>query len=140
MKPKSPMRMFRCCLMLLLAAATLGCRHGGIDLPTGRVSGTVTCQGKPLGFGTIVFFHPSGHAASAEIAADGTFTLTAYQGPNQISIECYEADRPGSTKVRSRTGHDKSLIPQRYTNYTSSGLAFEVKAGECNKADFTLGN
>jgi hypothetical protein len=130
--------MLRCCALLILALVVFGCRSRGIDLPTAPVSGRVTYQEKPLGFGRVIFFHPSGHAAGADIAADGAFTLNAYQGSNHVSVECFEADRPGSTKIRSRMGNDKSLIPDRYMNYATSGLAFEVKPGESNKAEFTL--
>ena len=62
----------------------------------------------------------------------------SYQGQNQVAVECYEADRPGSTKPRSRMGNDKSLIPVRYTNYTSSGLTFDVKSSENAKTQFAL--
>jgi hypothetical protein len=132
------MNTLRAVIVLLLAVALLGCRGRGIELPTAPVSGKVTYQGIPLDFGTILFFHPSGHAASADIATDGTFHLTPYQGKNNVAIECYETDRPGSGKVRSRMGNDKSLTPSRYANYSTSGLTFEVKPGENNRAEFSL--
>ena len=117
----------------------LGCKGRGIALPTAPVSGKVTYHGKPLGFGRIAFIHSSGQAAGAEIAADGTFTLTAYQGNNHVAIECFDFDRPGSTKTRSRMmAENKSLIPDRYMNYGTSGLTFEVEPGKDNKAEFTL--
>jgi hypothetical protein len=131
--------MLRYPVLLIAIVLVLGCRDRGITLPTAPVSGTITYQGKPLGFGKVVFFHPSGHAAGADIAADGTFTLTAYQGNNSVSVECFDTDRPGSTKARSRMMDDnKSLIPARYMSYGTSGLTFEVKPGEDNKSEFTL--
>jgi hypothetical protein len=131
------MSLLRCSLPLMLVVA-IGCGDGRVKLPTAPVAGTVTYRGKPLGFGKIVFFHPSGHAAAAEIAADGAFTLTAYQGINNVSVECFDVDRPGSTKVRNRMYPDKRLIPDRYFNYSTSGLTFEVKPGENEKAVFAL--
>lgn len=125
------------CCPLLVAAALFGCRGRGIDLPTAPVSGKVMYQGKSLEFGRITFFHPSGHAAGADVTADGIFALTAYQGANNVSVECYEYQKPGSTTQRSRMGDDKSLIPLRYSTYTTSGLTFEVKPGD-NQATFTL--
>jgi hypothetical protein len=125
------------CCPALLAIAVFGCRGRGIPLPTAPVSGKVTYQGKPLGFGRVTFFHPSGHAAGADIAADGAFTVNAYQGANNVSVECYEYQRPGSKVQRSRMGNDKSVIPVRYSTYTTSGLTIEIKAGD-NKAAFTL--
>jgi hypothetical protein len=133
------MKRLCCCGVLILAVAVVGCRHRGIDLPTAPVSGKVTYHGKPLAFGKVLFFHPSGHAASADIAADGTFELTAYQGKNGVSIECFDADRPGSNKTRGRMADDnKSLIPNRYMSYGTSGLSFEVKPDAESRADFML--
>lgn len=128
-----------CCFATLLAVVTTAC-HGrrGIDLPTAPVSGKVTYQGRPLSFGRVTFFHPSGHAAGVDIAADGAFMLNAYQGSNGVSVECSEYQRPGSKAQRSRTGNDKSVIPVRYSAYATSGLTFEVKPGENSKAEFAL--
>jgi hypothetical protein len=126
-----------CCVLLTLAVVAVGCRHRGVDLPKAPVSGRVTYHGKPLGFGRIAFVHSSGQAAGGELADDGAFTLTAYQGPNSISVECYDYQRPGCKTGPSRTGNDKSLIPERYMSYGTSGLTFEVKPND-NKAEFTL--
>jgi hypothetical protein len=132
------MRMLRFSIALMFAMPMLGCRDRGAELPTAPVYGTVKYNRKPLSFGKVIFFHPSGHARGADIAADGTFKLNAYQGENRVAVECVEADRPGSTKARSRLGNDKSLIPNRYANYSTSALTFEVKPGGDNKAAFTL--
>jgi hypothetical protein len=98
----------------------------------------VIYHGKPLGFGRIALIHPSGQAAGAELGADGAFTMTAYQGVNSVSVECYDYQRPGSKTGPSRMGNDKSLIPDRYLSYGTSGLVFEVKPDGDNKATFTL--
>ena len=132
------MNMLRCGVLLILVLVAFGCKHRRVDLPTAPVSGRVTYQGKPLAFGRIAFIHSSGQAAGAKITADGSFTLAAFQGDNRIAIECFDYDKPGSTKKRSRMLDDnKSLIPDRYMNYGTSGLTFEVKPDD-NKAEFTL--
>lgn len=138
MKPNLNMTILRCSL-LLLAVVIAGCRDRGVALPTAPVTGTVIYNGKPLGFGKVIFFHPSGHPAGSNIAADGSFKMNAYTGENRVAIECYDVDRPGSTKARSRMGNDKSLIPSHYANPSTSGLTFEVKSDE-NKAEFVLKN
>lgn len=124
----------RCCLLLLMLAI-VGCGDGRVKLPTAPVTGTVTYQGKPLSSGNIAFFHPSGQAAGAKLEADGTFKLSAFQGSNKIAIECNE---PASDTGRRMGKRPKSLIPERYVNYTTSGLTLEVKPGEKNTAEFTL--
>jgi hypothetical protein len=128
---------FYCCVVSLLAVLAFGCRHRGVDLPRAPVSGRVTYHGKPLQFGRIALIHSSGQAAGAELAADGAFTMTAYQGANSVSVECYDYQRPGSKSGPSRTGNDRSLIPDRYMSYGTSGLTFDVKPSD-NKAEFAL--
>jgi hypothetical protein len=125
-------------LVLVLALGLSGCNRHGIDLPMAPVSGKVSYQGKPLGFGRVIFFHTSGHAAGAELSPDGVFKLTAYQGSNAVAVECLDVDRPGSGRVRSRMGGEKSLIPERYANYSLSGLTLDVKPGENNNVEFAL--
>jgi hypothetical protein len=133
------MKTLACCFLLSLAVAAVGCRDRGVGLPTAPVSGKVMYRGKPLAFGRVIFFPPSGHAAGVQLAPDGAFTLTAYQGNNQVAVECLDADRPGSTKPRGRSmDENQSLIPERYMNYSTSGLTFDVKPGENANAELNL--
>jgi hypothetical protein len=133
------MSMLRHSPLLVLGVVVLGCGNSRGLPPTAPVSGTVTYKGKPLEMGRVIFFHPSGHGASAELGPSGTFKLIAYQGKNNVAVECFECDRPGSKKIRSRfMDENVSLIPNRYLNYSTSGLTFEVKPGTDNKADFAL--
>ncbi len=126
------------CFVMVLIVAAIGCRRGGLDLPTADVAGKVTYQGKPLPAGRIAFVHASGHAAGAEIASDGTFTVTAFQGPNKIAIEYFDYDVPGSKIKRSpMLDANKSMIPNRYKSYGLSGLTFDVKPKD-NRAEFEL--
>ena len=133
------MKVLHLSMALVAVALLFGCKGRGVDLPTASVSGRVTYQGKPLGFGKIIFFHPSSNAKGADIAADGTFSLIAYQGENCIAVECFDADKPGSKRQRSLfPGVDRSLIPERYMSYGASGLTCEVKPGDDNKVQFDL--
>ena len=131
------MSIFRRFLPLMLMVVVIGCGDGRVKLPTAPVAGTVTYQGKPLGTGRIVFFHPSGQATAADLAADGTFKLAAFQGKDHVAVECFEPEQPSPTP-KGRLLIRKSLIPERYTDFSTSGLTFEVKPGENNKAEFTL--
>jgi hypothetical protein len=135
------MSMLRCFLPLASVVVLIGCGDGRVKLPTAPVAGAVTYQGKPLATGRIVFFHPSGQAAATDLNADGTFKLAAFQGKNQVAIMSYIAERPGATpKGRGAMPTPKSLIPERYAEPATSGLTFEVKPGESNKAEFNLRN
>lgn len=124
-------------LAVLLVGGLSGCRERDNTLPSAPVTGVVVYNGKPLGFGRIMFVHDSGHTTGADLAADGRFLLTAYQGTNRVAVECLEVDRPGSNKSRSRAGNDKSLIPSQYANYSTSRLTFEVNESD-NTAEFIL--
>lgn len=70
---------------LALALALFGCGSDHV-LDTAPVTGTVKCQGQPVPPGTITFSPVGedgktviGKAASGQVAADGTFTLTTYE-------------------------------------------------------------
>jgi hypothetical protein len=125
-------------LSMALAVTILGCGPRDGALPKAPVSGSVAYRGKPLSFGRVLFYHSSGHTVGADIAADGTFTLDAYQGENGVSIECYDYQRPGSKSQRSRTGGDSSLIPARYLSCGTSGLAITVQPAGTHDAALQL--
>ncbi|MDX1930114.1 MAG: carboxypeptidase-like regulatory domain-containing protein [Pirellulaceae bacterium] len=107
---------------LLLCVGLVGCSSGDRP-PLGRVSGTVTMDGKPLA-GVIVSFQPeTGRAASAETDAEGNFDLEyTYQvkgakiGPNTVSF-AWPTGAEG-----------KQNIPARFS--TKSELKEEVKSGK----------
>jgi hypothetical protein len=134
---------YRMAMLLAAAAIAVGCQRHGVNLPSAPVLGQVTYHGKPLGYGRITFVHSSGQAAGAGLASDGTYKLTAYQGDNKISIVCLDCDAPGSNKKPmpgieiNGVPANKSMIPERYANYGTSGLTFEVRPGN-NKADFAM--
>jgi len=146
MNPRFTMSIMRFCLLLTLIAM-MGCGGGTVKLPKAPVSGVVTYRGKPLSTGRVCFVHQSGQASTADLAADGTFTLSAFQGRNQVVIECLapEKSAPGSTKGRigfppqGRIGFppQESLIPTRYSECATSGLTCEVKPDE-NHVEFAL--
>lgn len=126
--------------LLLLLTATIGCGDGRVGLPTAPVAGTVTYQGKPLASGRILFLHPSGQGAAADIAADGTFKLTAFQGKNQVVVACFtqEPPNPDPKAPFARPQQGKSLIPDRYNSCNTSDLSFDVEPDKDNRADITL--
>lgn len=132
-------------MLMVQAVFAPACGKNRIDIPTAPVNGMVTFEGKPLSAGRVVFLHSkSGHAAAASLNADGSFTLNAYQGENQVAIDSM-IDKPEDSKEGGglhtlkgpgmRTLH--SRIPIRYGEFSSSGFTFNVEARE-NKANFIL--
>lgn len=113
----------------LFMLVLVGCSAGDRP-PLGRVSGTVTMDGKPL-VGVIISFQPdSGRAASAETDPQGNYDLEyTYQvkgakvGPNTVSF-AWPTGAEG-----------KQAIAAKFS--TKSELKREVKSGK-NKFDFEL--
>jgi hypothetical protein len=119
--------------MLLLTV--VGC---GDSRPLAPVHGQVLYNGKPLQFGGVTFQPPSGQPARATIGPDGKFTLTTpgegeggVIGTNQVRVTCYEGQSPDKKSAAGGEGVlGKSLIPEHYTSYETSGLTVEIKAGQ----------
>jgi hypothetical protein len=116
-----------------MLAPLAGCGQGPQLAPA---SGSVTYQGQPLKFGTVMFQHDSGGQPSqGEIQPDGTFTLSTFEagdgarvGPNRVSIFAYESQDP-QYKAQPSVGEPslgRLLIPRRYTMFGSSGLKVDV--------------
>jgi hypothetical protein len=123
---------FRCVLCVLLAAALTGC--GGEpkrDLPKGTVKGTVTFKGQPLPAGTVAFQHASGEMSSASIDASGQYQLDAAVGSNKVMVQSMEEQKPNpDPNGMPRMLPGASRIPEKYSNFSTSGLSHDVKAGE----------
>lgn len=125
------------CFLFLVLIVTLGCGDGRVRLPTAPVGGTITYQGKPLSAGRITFVHPSGQGVGADITADGTYRLTAFQGKNQVTVSCFMSERDSNPTARPSSPTAKSLIPTRFGNCDTSGLTLDVKP-EANRFDVDL--
>ena len=130
-----------------LACLVLAGCGGGPDLPpVAPVSGTVTIDGKALPRGTVQFVPdasklPKGTKATpavGNIRADGQFTLRtagvdgAIVGFHKINVRAQEEPK------NEMDTWPPSLIPKKYNNERTSGLTFEVKAGQQNTCDLPL--
>lgn len=143
-------RVLSLCLLVLL----LGCSEGSDIVP---VRGSVEFDGKPIAGATVTFV-PAGNKggiSKGTTAADGTFELQligqnplpgAKVGNHSVAISAVEVQAPGqgsgkeigSLSMATSAPKVRSLLPEKYGSVTTSGLAFEVKAGEENVAAFAL--
>ncbi len=126
-------------VLLLLVC---GC-GGGRD--RAAVEGKVLFNGRPLAFGTVMFQPSAGQPARADIRPDGTFTMEtpgegrgAVVGPNRVRITCYEPPAPGANNAMLEPSLGRSLIPERYTSFHTSGLEVVVLAGHNEPFVFEL--
>ena len=115
-----------------LAVALIGC-GGDARGPRGTVRGVVKYEGTPLSSGTVVFHGPENRGASAQIQADGSYSVAdAAIGDNKITVttppppavKVETAPLPGTKSVTS------IAIPTKYGIASKSELTFEVKNGD----------
>lgn len=159
-------RKFSMVVCLLGLAGMGGCGESpegaGKQLPTVRVSGTVTYKGSPVDDAT-VSFHPSKPGDPGPFAktnSEGEFTLRTYkagdgapEGDYVVTVQKSEV-APAEQKsgpdmfkemekqalAGKKTAEERplSLIPEKYARTQTSGLSATVKSGDTNKFDFEL--
>ena len=134
---------FTVCFVTILF---LGCGSG--RPPLGRVTGTVTFDGKPLASGTITFETQGRRPATGRIEKGQIVEMTTYDtgdgvpvGSHKVAIWAMEeagsaiVANPGEGKMPDMSG--KSLIPAKYNDPNTSQLTAEIKSGE-NVVSFQL--
>lgn len=143
-------RVLSFCLLALL----VGCSESSDTVP---VRGSVEFDGKPIGGATVTFvpIGNKGGISKGTTAADGTFELQligqnplpgAKVGNHSVAISAVEVQAPGqgggknigSLSMATAAPKVRSLLPEKYGSVTTSGLSFEVRAGEENVAAFAL--
>ena len=118
---------------LILAASLVtglllvGCGPG---TPAGKVklTGSVTCDGKPLNGGYINFAAKQGTAnGSAGIAADGAFSVFLVPGDYDVAVNDNSGMRPPDA-ASGRPTYIPSGIHKRFTSANTSGLSVTAVA------------
>ena len=125
------------CAGLLCVMGLLGC-GGRPEIKMAPIAGTVTYDGKPLTHGRILLMHRSGKMGSGEIGLDGRYRVEAPVGECNVMITCTEQpDRSTPKPAWDDRQVPRSLIPQRYSNYETSGFKVTLVDGE-NTRDWKL--
>lgn len=144
--------MKRVLLLMCVAGLLVGCpAKGGLNVPTGTVSGTVTLAGKPATDATIMFIgENNGDTASAELQADGSYSLkygTGFSVPmGDYRVVVTGGPAPGTPapdpsslmKSMKPPGAGKNPIPAKYSDPKTSGLVAVVKEGSNPNTNFDL--
>jgi len=89
-------------------------------------------DGRPLPHGSVMFRPAVGPPAKGLINADGRFDLTTYRsgdgvrpGPASIRVVCSEPNQ----LVDGELVRGASLIPEKYGDFSASGITIEVAPG-----------
>ena len=125
-------------ICMTLAALPAGCGSSG----AGRlvpVAGKVTLDGKPLATGSLVFKPDAakGNAGQLEpsgtLAGDGSYALFTKEKPG-APVGWYKVGVVAQQASPNDPYLMKSLVPERYNDAESSGLAVEVVASPAANA------
>jgi len=126
---------FGAALGAIVSLALLGGAYASHPAAPGgaRVTGRVTCGGRPLGGRFILFeqIDPGGSTVASTVMADGSFHL----GPRQNS-----GLQPGAYRVhffRRTTDAPDPLLPAKYLDPRTSGLLVHV-GPDWNAIEFAL--
>jgi len=136
-------RRFSWGLAALAAFTLVSCGHK----PLGNVSGSVTCDGKPITYGQISFEIEEAGVPNRMRTADirqGKYSLEKVPvGRVKVAISSVKVDpNPGDSPKGSETPPAPPTgpyiaVPSSYAQPSTSGLSYEVKEGNQTK-DFSL--
>lgn len=136
-------------IALLLVGSLLGCSD---QPPLGKVSGTVTVDGKPVPQGTIVFEMAGRRTATGKIEGGRIVEVTSYVagdgapvGENRVAVTSTEVvdgpsgiANPGEKEPpKTKIVVGSSLVLKRYNDPMTSQLTANIQKGE-NSLEFKL--
>lgn len=128
----------------ILLVALVGCGPTINLPPLAAVSGTVTLDGTPLTTGMVQFTPDNskgtqGAASTGAIGPDGRYTLSVADSASGAMVGWHRVSVVARAAPKDETDTAPMLlVPERYINPATSGLSFEVKAGEANVIDLKL--
>ena len=119
-------------IAVFVSALISGCGSGGIELPTGQVSGTITFEGAPVteGFVNLISVE-SGRAATMALGPGGKFGFEepVVIGPYAVFITPPEG-APPTLENESPAPPDPKNIPKKYRTDATTDFKVEVKEGD----------
>jgi len=142
-------------LCLLVGLSATGCGDG-----LATVSGKVTYKNAPLKSGSVQFQDSDAVTYTAKIESDGTYTTRVKPGEAKVLISSTDEEEAlkyadairagrgakrgakpaegGKPMVMPTRGASLSLIPKKYADFSTSGLAKTIKRGKNADVDFDL--
>lgn len=126
------------CLVVIAGCGGAGAR------PSASISGQVRLDGAPLSAGSIHFTSPkTGETAYANLDGNGRYRVTFPEADLGAEYEVavrapVDEDIDATALLENPQPRTETVIPQKYTDRTTSGLRAEIaRAGE-NEFDFEL--
>ncbi len=117
-----------------LAAA--GCSKGEMQSVTGKIT---LPDGKPAAGVVITFDSPTLHLSASGQANDaGEYSLSTNVPGDGAKVGSYQVAVRQLGPADSSQGEPPRQFPKRYEDAATSGLTFDVKAGQTNRYDITL--
>lgn len=123
--------------------AVAGC--GDDSAKVYSVDGTVTYQGKSVTNAFVTFVPDDGRPARVEVDAAGNYRLEVVQGRSRVEVKTFAppVSTEGSDLPPDRGGNVPQVtaaipIPDKYTQYDSSGLEYNVVPSDSNHYDIVL--
>ena len=121
-------------LLILVAGFTSGCWGPSDGLVS--ASGRVTYNDRPLPIGTVTLYQNGasrgmGAIHDGHVEVHQSTDITGVQpGEYQVAVTCWEEDPHTVQDDGSIGGPGVSLIPEKYTSATTSGLTVRIGAAE----------
>lgn len=111
----------------LLMLFGVGCGEQSYEGRSAVVKGNVLLGGAPLTSGNVLFMMDDGHAATSPLASDGTYSTQCRPGKYKVAVTPPELIDP---LAAASNPAKKVSIPSRYQDLGTSGISFDVKAGD----------
>ena len=125
-------------LMAVGCLSALGCGTDAQGPQMFDVTGKVTYQGKPVGYGHVTLVGEQGPPSPpAVLKDDGTFSTRAVPGAHKVVVQAIPPAEGGKPDPLSEGGVDysqakpaKSLVPLKYARAETSDVTVEITADE----------
>jgi hypothetical protein len=133
--------------LAMVLVLVVGCGRAGTE-PTGKVTGTVTYQGKPAEGAAVTFYPEQGRPASGVTDAEGRFTVSTFAsgdgavlGKHTVTIG--EAASKESPPMPGTPGAENyrppaPRFPAKYADRSTTPFTATVEKGKKNEFTFDM--
>lgn len=130
--------------LVLLASLAIGCGGTASSEKLYPVQGKVTCQGKPVVRGVVIFSstNPDSGTFTGQIQQDGSYSLASIQsndgapaGEYVVAVRAFEDTGPAT---ELSTVQPRALVPTQYVSLETTPVRKTVQESKLNQIDIDL--